>query len=197
MRRFGGSPGQTRVCKGSPRAAPGVRAVARAPSPGVLHPSRAPGQAPIGGGAACGWPGTRAGSLSRVSPEPPRSILRPELQPPPQRPASCLPPSRPPLPASLLAGLVGLLRSPLTTSVSQIPAENWGGMQKQLVLAPQHLRYYFICNNLRSKGKAWAAYICQRNGMQPVVQPQRRLRSVDLRPAGRPVVRWLLLMCNI
>ena len=49
------------------------------------------------------------------------------------------------LPSSLLRWRAWLASAkPLTTSVSQIPAENWGGMQKQLFLAPSsfEILYY-------------------------------------------------------
>lgn len=116
--RCGGSeaaPARHECAKGSPRAAPGVRAAGQGALPGrPLHLAEPLAGRPsgVGGRAACGWRGTRAGSWSRVSPELPRSIPCPELQPPPS-PASCRHPPASLLPPPSSAGGLGWpLRSP-------------------------------------------------------------------------------------
>lgn len=144
---FGGSPGQTRVCKGEPQGGAGCAGCGPGRPPRASPPpSRAPGRAPIGGG--------RAGSL-RVAGDPSWQLEPSLTRASPQHPlpgaataaqSRILPPSsRFPPPSSLLRWRAWLASAkPLTTSVSQIPAENWGGMQKQLFLAPSsfEILYY-------------------------------------------------------
>ena len=162
MRWLRGAPdgGGARVRRGGPRAAAGCAGC----RPGLLPraappPSRAPGPAPIWGGpTACGGPGGREGGREAelaVGAEhpPPASAAAVSLDP---HPASLIP-----HPSSLIPPPFSRLRwpaweasaKPLTTSASQLPAENWGGTQKQLFL-PHHLRGYSVFNNLRSEGRA-------------------------------------------
>lgn len=148
--RCGGSeaaPARHECAKGSPRAAPGVRAAGQGALPGrPLHLAEPLAGRPsgVGGRAACGVAGDPSWqlepSLTRASPQHPLPGAATAAQ------SRILPPSsRFPPPSSLLRWRAWLASAkPLTTSVSQIPAENWGGMQKQLFLAPSsfEILYY-------------------------------------------------------
>lgn len=118
------APARRECAKGSPRAAPGVRAAGQGSLPGrPLHLAEPLARRPSGAGSLrmAGDPSWQfEPSLTRASPQ------HPPQHPPPGAAAASriLPPSSRRPPRFSAGGLGWPLRSPLTTSVSQIPAEN-------------------------------------------------------------------------